>query len=1268
MGFLERLKLKFRRHKSPKDRPGSNPDISNTVAPPPHQSPPFEQHEDPRSPVVTVPETLGRASASETKADQARSEQSSISSVWDEAWDELVNGAETANLARRYEALLVKSAEGFVLSSGKLRDGKHDRLRFFIERQTENIERNDWKLRFQGHDFKVKDIIEPVVAITQSVKYFIGNAVEVSPPASLAWAGICLLLPLFLNPSDGEELRIKGLDYVSSLLRQCKLREYVYQRRYESLTGEALQRDFEQAHIVYRESLRALYMKILVFEMTCSVFLSGGTSKRYAKGAVNWDDWNRLLDDVKTQQKVITELEDNWRDVRLQEEWESKQQEHHERVSALNAVSSEVSRMKRLIQDQQNQKDRSYLLRWLSEVADPSTNFVAACDKLTETTGEWILKDPRFHNWMSAPNSLLWLHGKAGSGKSFLRAEMTINISTTVIKHLKINENAYGIEDPYNAVAFFYLDFRDPSKQTRNNLLRSLIAQISQGRPDFPEPLRLLFKFPNTNQIPSTEELQQVLLASIQGFRNVYIVLDALNECPQIGDERDLLMQCIQEIRGWGIPHLHLMATSRREHDIALYLSTHRIHKPESSIIDYSVEISLESCSSEMRDDIKTYINAQLSNKPKFGHWKPDLQRRVRLALIEKAQGMFQYVAVQLEVLRRTRLALIETALETLPDDINKVYERALQQSPDLDVTMRALKWLAFSNRRLEIEEFAFLARLKPVFHAESSKDRLEIKSLYDENLDIATPEDILRWLPGLVTVHYNDESGSSFKSPAASTTDIWSVNVHQYVRLCHFSLLGFLTSEHEISKPWHIEPSEARLSIVQSRVASFMYLIDATFFSVHGLPESRRADADLHLARFGSSHMLGTLRDLASLREQSYTSTLSGLVRKLFEPDSQYLSGLQDYLIGYSAWHQPPKSRKPLQMLYQRRLKPLIPIIVNLMPEVVGMVDDVTSDTALTLAACDGDEKMVKLLLGVEAGHHNNYKPDISALRACFYRSFHLAADKSRLSCARILIDASGPDVIEQFVGNSSGGSNPLDWLSELEWDSELSPRIANVLVEHGADMVSALETATRANGSLKAMAWLIDRGAVITDRVIQQAEENVMQVYLRRGYAGDLFSFDYDLNDIDSYVLADDIDYGVFDKLQLLFSAGGHILPDDVDEGAYETSSAHSSQDELLSYYFETTPASDIYEYNQGAWNSLKRRAFHIVFRAKSCDGTYVHTPAEAYNDFERWRHVMRWLLNEKQSDWPAEVRSPTEQDLKLFDQWWRRRRRGGWGPRKG
>ncbi|KAF9066363.1 hypothetical protein BDP27DRAFT_1330636, partial [Rhodocollybia butyracea] len=61
----------------------------------------------------------------------------------------------------------------------------------------------------------------------------------------------------------------------------------------------------------------------------------------------------------------------------------------------------------------------SDIRKWL-KAPDPSTNFVAACDKRTPGTGEWIFSDPQFVEWREATSGILWIQGKVGSGKTFL--------------------------------------------------------------------------------------------------------------------------------------------------------------------------------------------------------------------------------------------------------------------------------------------------------------------------------------------------------------------------------------------------------------------------------------------------------------------------------------------------------------------------------------------------------------------------------------------------------------------------------------------------------------------------------------------------------------------------------------------------------------------------------------------------------------------------------------------------------------------------------
>ncbi|THU93361.1 hypothetical protein K435DRAFT_193811 [Dendrothele bispora CBS 962.96] len=44
---------------------------------------------------------------------------------------------------------------------------------------------------------------------------------------------------------------------------------------------------------------------------------------------------------------------------------------------------------------------------------DCSANFVAACDKMTEGTGMWLIEDSRFKKWLTNDHGkLFWLQGK----------------------------------------------------------------------------------------------------------------------------------------------------------------------------------------------------------------------------------------------------------------------------------------------------------------------------------------------------------------------------------------------------------------------------------------------------------------------------------------------------------------------------------------------------------------------------------------------------------------------------------------------------------------------------------------------------------------------------------------------------------------------------------------------------------------------------------------------------------------------------------------
>jgi hypothetical protein len=99
-------------------------------------------------------------------------------------------------------------------------------------------------------------------------------------------------------------------------------------------------------------------------------------------------------------------------------------------------------------------------------------------------------------------------------------------------------------------------------------MLSSLIVHLCGCRPDSPQPLLDLAKYKDTKTRPDLDTLEATLRATITDFENVYLIIDALDECPEVNEERQTLLACLLRMYRWGETSLHLLLTSRKEKDI----------------------------------------------------------------------------------------------------------------------------------------------------------------------------------------------------------------------------------------------------------------------------------------------------------------------------------------------------------------------------------------------------------------------------------------------------------------------------------------------------------------------------------------------------------------------------------------------------------------------------------------------------------------------------------------------------------------------------
>jgi hypothetical protein len=124
------------------------------------------------------------------------------------------------------------------------------------------------------------------------------------------------------------------------------------------------------------------------------------------------------------------------------------------------------------------------------------------------------------------------------------------------------------------SMAYFYFDFRDTKKQHRNDLLLSLLIQLSSHSRPCCDILSRLYKAHDEGaQQPSNQDLTQCLkdMLTLPDQRPIYLIMDALDESPNtsgIPSPRERVLQLLKELIDLSLPNLHICVTSRPEIDI----------------------------------------------------------------------------------------------------------------------------------------------------------------------------------------------------------------------------------------------------------------------------------------------------------------------------------------------------------------------------------------------------------------------------------------------------------------------------------------------------------------------------------------------------------------------------------------------------------------------------------------------------------------------------------------------------------------------------
>jgi Cdc6-like AAA superfamily ATPase len=171
----------------------------------------------------------------------------------------------------------------------------------------------------------------------------------------------------------------------------------------------------------------------------------------------------------------------------------------------------------RLLRVQHNQ-ELDAILMWLTPIEYASQQSDIISRRQAET-GQWLLDSDEFQAWFSESRQTLFCPGIPGAGKTMM--------SSIIVDHLQAQFDS----DADIGIAYIFCSYQPQQEQKPEDLLSSLLKQLTQDQPGVPTDVRNLYERHNPKgSPPSFDEIARVLHTIVQSYSRVFIIIDALDE------------------------------------------------------------------------------------------------------------------------------------------------------------------------------------------------------------------------------------------------------------------------------------------------------------------------------------------------------------------------------------------------------------------------------------------------------------------------------------------------------------------------------------------------------------------------------------------------------------------------------------------------------------------------------------------------------------------------------------------------------------------
>ncbi|KAK3319557.1 hypothetical protein B0T19DRAFT_268943 [Cercophora scortea] len=283
-----------------------------------------------------------------------------------------------------------------------------------------------------------------------------------------------------------------------------------------------------------------------------------------------------------------------------------------------------------------------------------------------------------YERWKSSDSSAtLLLIGKLGSGKTVTMANIVDDLHLT----------GHG-----SLVAYFFFCHDISASLNARAMIGSMARQLLESTVrEFPaDPVT-----DHQNHL-DIDQLTELVRRELSSAKDIYLAIDGIDECPS--KEIQLMLESLRSMQGKLRLKVCFSCRSAAQDPATTF-------EPMARLMTMRM--------SEKNPDILTYIQSEIETRISSGRLSlgaPELALEIRDALIQGANGMFLWVALQLEaVCDEPSDQDIRNAIRNLPRDLSATFQHILSRSKKAGRCFQrpTLQLLVAAQRPLDTGELA---------------------------------------------------------------------------------------------------------------------------------------------------------------------------------------------------------------------------------------------------------------------------------------------------------------------------------------------------------------------------------------------------------------------------------------------------------------------------------------------------------------------------------------------------------------------------------